>query len=80
MGLGLEVNRPILNTKAAEAVLQLRSALDKTEAIAKWLLTMQVVNGVDPLLAEPFNYNEDEAYVLRSYFEGVDALRVAIRV
>ncbi|ATN93666.1 hypothetical protein SEA_SCAP1_17 [Streptomyces phage Scap1] len=76
MGLGLEVTKQVLDMKAAQAVLELRSALDKTEAITAWLANQPVVDGVDPLIAE-FGYNADEAYVLRMYFEGVDAIRVA---
>lgn len=75
MGLGLEVSKPILDMKAAQAVLELRSALDKTEAIASWLANHPVVDGVDPLIAE-YGYTADEAYILRFYFEGVDAIRV----
>lgn len=76
MGLGLEVSKQVLDMKAAQAVLELRSALDKTEAITTWLANRPVVDGIDPLIAE-FGYNADEAYVLRFYFEGVDAIRVA---
>jgi len=76
MGLGLEVSKQVLDMKAAQAVLELRSALDKTEAITTWLANHPVVDGVDPLIAD-FGYNVDEAYVLRFYFEGVDAIRIA---
>jgi hypothetical protein len=76
MGLGLEVNKGILDVKAAQAVLELRSALDKHEAIAAWLANHPVVEGVDPLTSAEFGYNADEAYAIRLYFEGVDALRV----
>lgn len=76
MGLGLEVNKTILDNKAAEAVLQLRSGLDKHESIAAWLANHPIVDSVDPLTVEPFGYTADEAYALRFYFEGVDAIRV----
>jgi hypothetical protein len=75
MGLGLEVNKQVLDMKAAQAVLELRSALEKHEAIAAWLANHPVVDGVDPLSAE-FGYNADETYALRMYFEGVDAVRI----
>jgi len=76
MGLGLEVNKPVLDMKAAQAVLELRSALDKHEAIAAWLANHPVVDGTDPLTTGDFNYTADEAYALRLYFEGVDGIRV----
>lgn len=76
MALGLEVTKTVLNTKAAQAVMELRSALDRTEAIAVWLANHPVINGVDPLISD-FEYNADEAYALRLYFEGVDAIRIA---
>ncbi|AWN05885.1 hypothetical protein SEA_CRICKO_19 [Streptomyces phage CricKo] len=75
MGLGYEVNKPILDGKAGEAVLQLRSALDKVEAIATWLANNPVVNEVDPLWSDPFNYTADESYALRMYFSSVDQIR-----
>jgi len=75
MGLGLTVDKPTLDMKAAQAVLELRSALNKHEAIAAWLANHPVVEAVDPLIAE-FSYNADEAYALRLYFEGVEAIRV----
>lgn len=74
MALGLEVNKGILDIKAAQAVLEMRSALDKTEAIAKWLANHPVVNTEDPLVID-FGYTADEAYALRLYFESVDAIR-----
>lgn len=76
MGLGLAVDKSTLDMKAAQAVLELRSALNKHEAIATWLANHPVVEGEDPLLTE-FGYNNDEAYALRMYFEGVDNIRVA---
>jgi hypothetical protein len=76
MGLGLEVTKEILNMKAAQAVLELRSALDKHEAIASWLANHPVVEAVDPLTEPGFNFTVDEAYALRLYFEGVDGIRV----
>jgi len=76
MGLGLEVSKPVLDMKAAQAVLELRSALDKHEAIAAWLANHPVIDAKDPLI-EDFGYTADEAYVLRFYFEGVDGIRSA---
>lgn len=74
MGLGLSVDKATLDMKAAQAVIELRSALKKHEAIAAWLANHGVVDGIDPLI-DDFGYDVDEAYALRFYFEGVDALR-----
>lgn len=75
MGLGLNVDKPTFDMKAAQAVLELRSALNKHEAIASWLANHPIVDAVDPLVTE-FGYNADEAYAIRLYFEGVENLRV----
>lgn len=75
MGLGLEVTKQTLDMKAAQAVIALRTALNQHESIAAWLVNHPIVNGTDPLIAD-FGYNADEAYALRFYFEGVEALRV----
>lgn len=74
MGLGMEVTKGILDMKSAEAVLQMRSALNRTESIAKWLAAHSASEDGDPLVTE-FGYSSDEAYILRSYFENVDAIR-----
>jgi hypothetical protein len=76
MGLGLNVDKPTFDMKAAQAVLELRSALDKHEAIAAWLVNRPVADGVDPLVSE-FGYDADEAYAIRLYFEGVENIRVS---
>lgn len=76
MGLGLEVSKQSLDMAAAQAVLELRRALDKHESIAVWLSNHPVVEGADPLISE-FGYDADEAYALRMYFEGVENIRVA---
>jgi hypothetical protein len=76
MSLGLDVSKPVLDQKAAQAVLELRSALDKHETIAAWLANHPVVDAVDPLIEE-FGYTADEAYALRYYFEGVENIRAA---
>ncbi|AWN05184.1 hypothetical protein SEA_HOTFRIES_16 [Streptomyces phage HotFries] len=75
MGLGLSVDQSTFNMKAAQAVLELRAALDKHEAIAAWLANHPVVDAVDPLVTE-FGYNADDAYAIRLYFEGVENIRV----
>lgn len=74
MALGFEITKPILDQKAAEAVLAVRKALDKVENVAKWLSNHP--NGeTDPLVTD-FGYTLDEAYALRLYFETVDSIRV----
>lgn len=73
--LGLEVNKTSLDTKFAQTALKLRSAFDQVETVAKWLANHPVVNSVDPLTEEPYNYTADEAYVVRVYFETFDAIR-----
>lgn len=76
MGLGLEVTKQSLDMSAAQAVLDLRRALDKHESIAAWLANHPVIDGTDPLTTDPFGYTADEAYAIRMYFEGVENIRV----
>jgi hypothetical protein len=76
MALGYEVNKGVLNMKAAQAALMLRSAFEQIESIAKWLENHPAGNGPDPLVAE-FEFTSDEAYALRIYFETFDDVRVA---
>lgn len=75
MALGYEVNKGTLDAKCAEAVISVRAALVKVETVAAWLANHPVVESVDPLTAEPFNYSTDEAYAMRLYFESVDSIR-----
>jgi hypothetical protein len=75
MGLGLEVTKQGLDMAAAQAVLDLRRALDKHESIAAWLANHPKTEANEPLVTE-FGYDEDEAYALRLYFEGVENIRV----
>jgi hypothetical protein len=77
MTLGFDVNKQMLDAKAAQAVLAMRSALEKVEALQAWLANHPTVDGVDPLTAEPFGYSEDEAYALRLYFGTVDGIRTS---
>lgn len=73
---GLEVNRNLLDMRAAEAVLLVRNAFDKIEGLAKWLANNSVVDGVDPLVTN-FEYTADEAYLIRFVFETLENLRVS---
>lgn len=75
MTLGIEVTKSALDSKCAQAVLAMRSALEKVEALQAWLGNHPVVNDVDPLTEDPFNYSTDEAYAMRLYFGTVDGLR-----
>lgn len=77
MTLGFDVTKQMLDQKAASAVIAMRSALEKVEALQSWLANKPEVNGVDPLTQEPFNYTVDEAYVLRLYFGTVDGIRTS---
>ena len=77
MTLGIEVTKPMLDGKVAQAVLAVRSALERVEAIQSWLANQPVVDGVDPLTLEPFGYNADEAYAMRLYFGTVDNIRTS---
>lgn len=77
MTLGIEVTKSALDSKAAQAVLSVRSALEKVEAVQAWLANHPVIDAVDPLTQEPFNYSEDEAYAMRLYFGTVDGLRTS---
>lgn len=72
--LGYEVNKGILDTKSAQAVLALRDAFDRIETMAKWL-TNHPNGGTDPLI-ESFGYTADEAYAMRIYFETFETVRV----
>lgn len=75
MALGYEVNKGILDTKSAQAVLALRAAFEKVESIAEWLADHPKDGDTEPLTAEPFNYSTDEAYALRLYFETFNTVR-----
>jgi hypothetical protein len=77
MAIGLEVNKQVLDMKAAQAVIRLREAFEDVEAIAAWLANHAVIDGVDPLTSEPFGYDADEAYALRFYFETFNAIKNA---
>lgn len=77
MTVGLEVTKAVLDMKIADAVMSVRSALDKVETIASWLVNHPTVDSVDPLTLEPFGYTADEAYAVRLYFESVEGIRTS---
>jgi hypothetical protein len=77
VSLGFNVTKDMLDNKAAQAVMAMRSALEKIQAIQAWLANQPDVDGVDPLTSAPFGYSADEAYALRLYFGTVDGMRTA---
>jgi len=77
MAIGLAVDKQTLDVKAARAVLRLRESLEDVETIAVWLGNHPVDAGNDPLMADPFGYDADEAYALRFFFETFAAVRNA---
>jgi hypothetical protein len=77
MALGLEVTKPVLDNKVAQAVLGLREAFESVETIAAWLANHPVLEGADPLTTEPYGYSADEAYALRFFFETFNAVKSA---
>lgn len=77
--LGLEVTKPILDFKFAEAVIHLRAAFDQIETIAKWLADHPNPGSdltTDPLIVD-FEYTVEEAYAVRIYFETLESVRNA---
>jgi hypothetical protein len=76
MSLGYDVNKGTLDMKAAQTVLMLRQSFGEVEAVAAWLANHPSNGSVDPLVVE-FDYNADEAYILRSFFETMESVRVA---
>ena len=65
---GFQVGKDLLDQKAGEAVLALRSAFARAETVAAWLADTPVTSEGDPLITE-FGYSADEAYLLRSTFQ-----------
>lgn len=74
MTVGYEVNKGILDMKVAQAAQELRHAFSMAESIAAWLAN-NPNSGTDPLISK-FGYTEDEAYLIRAYFEGVETIRI----
>lgn len=73
--LGYEVNHNVINQKSAEAVIDLRKAFGKIEVLAKWLANNPGAGANDPLVVA-HGFNEDEAYILRVFFETFDTVRI----
>lgn len=73
--VGTSVNKDTIDVRSAEAVLELRSAFRKVENVAKWLANQIDTAEGDPLLA--LGYNADEAYLLRTTFEQLEAMRTS---
>ena len=75
MGLGFNVTPDMLNTKVAQAALQLRHAFENIETIKVWL-DNHPDGGTDPLTQEPFNYTADDAYAMRLFFQNWNQIRM----
>lgn len=73
---GIEVSRQGIDSKVGDALLQLRSALDKSYSVNQFFVNNPVVNGEDPLVTV-YGYDEDEAYLLRLVFEGIAAIKAS---
>lgn len=77
MPIGIEVNKQTLDVKVAQTVIRLREAFEDVETINTWLTNHPVVEGTDPLTVEPYNYNADEVYALRVFFETFASVKSA---
>lgn len=77
MSLGITVNKGVLDGKVAQAALLIRSAFEQVETIKTWLANQPNDGTNDSLTQEPFNYDADEAYAMRSYFEQLDAFHTS---
>ena len=82
MTLGYTVSRATIDTKAAQACVELRNAFDHCHVIANWLNLYPIPTsgpntGVDPIIAM-FSYSTDEAADLRTVFAGFDASRTSL--
>ncbi len=74
MAFGTEVYKGAADMRMAEAMLNVRQAFDKIHNVRGFLENHPVVEGVDPLTTEPFNYTADEAAFIRTTFEAFDDL------
>lgn len=78
---GFQVNRDLLDIKAAELVMRVRDAFRDVETLYEWLALNPVKDGVDPLTVPTeeggkFGYTDDEAYLIRYVVEGFHGLSV----
>lgn len=71
---GVEVTRSSLDMASSNAVKAWRDAKILSERIFFWLADHPVVENVDPLMQEPYNYSADDAYLLRFVFGGLHDL------
>ncbi|QEQ93885.1 hypothetical protein SEA_KARDASHIAN_20 [Streptomyces phage Kardashian] len=76
MALGYYVDQGTINQKSGQTALALRSAFDQVAAMSAFLANNPNPGGgeADPLTAK-YGYTEDEAYALRVFVEGWDAIR-----
>ena len=75
--LGYQVDQNVLNDRCARTVIALRDAFNSVDTINAWLTNNPVVDSVDPLTADPFDYTADEAYAVRLFFQNMDTVRTA---
>lgn len=78
---GLEVTRPMLDQKAAEAVLSLRHVYEKIQTMNAFLNNIHADDPDGDLMTKSqedggFGYTADEAYLIRTLFQGLDGLAV----
>lgn len=72
---GIEVSRQAIDAKVGDALLQLRSALDKSYSVAKFFENNPIPEGgIDPLI-EIYGYDDDEAYLLRLVFQNIAQIK-----
>lgn len=72
---GAEVNKQVIDTRTAEAVLKLRDAFDKVENVAKWLEANPDPVTIPDILESQFGYTEAEAYNIRYVFQQLELIR-----
>lgn len=73
--LGNDVSIYTVNSKAAQFAIDMRNAFAHIETFKIWLDNNAPVNGNDPLVS--LGFAAGEAVILRTYFEQMDAARVA---
>lgn len=79
MALGYDVSKYILDTRAGQAVIQLREAFENVEAVVAYLGNHpRPADQPDPLIAL-HGYTEAEAYTLRVVFEDLGAKKTALQ-
>jgi hypothetical protein len=73
MSVGTEVTKGTVDTRAGEAALALRQALEKVERLKLWLDDHPGYDAQSHLVT--LGYSEDEAYLLHDTFSQLDTIR-----